>query len=188
MSEGGLFRNLVRLKLASQRVCKQVPWVTHNNGMLQDLPLSGHHMRMDNDLWPVVRESARRVLRLENILFRTPKKFDEDFTKLCDEISEYIPSRLIFPEIEYVESSSVEILHKNSSSTEYEKIIEIGNFEPNAEVCWIECDLDEGWKWLIESCLELLAAGYPGCTGCGGPNSEKRWDEEKFRKNRKSAS
>ena len=53
--------------------------MTHNNGMLQDLPLSGHHMRMDNDLWPVVRESARRVLRLENILFRTPKKFNEDF-------------------------------------------------------------------------------------------------------------
>ena len=154
--------------------------------MLQDLPLSGYHMRMDNDLWPVVRESSRRILRLENILFQIPKKFVEEFTFLCEKISDNIPSRLVFPEIECVEKDVIIILHRKSENTEHQKIIEIGTVEPSVDVCWIECEIEDGWKWLIETCIELLEAGYPGCTGCGGPNSERNWDQKKFRENRKS--
>lgn len=154
--------------------------------MLQDLPLSGHNMRMDNDLWPVVRESARRILRLENILFRIPDKYSKDFKYICEQISEYIPSRLIFPEFEILDSADIEIYHQNQENT-VQKIIAIGMNEPSKDVCWIESSVDQGWEWLMESCLELLEAGYPGCVGCGGPNSERKWDEETFRKNRKSS-
>ncbi len=172
--------------MALQRACTLVPYLTHNDGMLQDLPLSGYDMRMDNDLWPVVRESARRILRLENILFKIPENFSKDFKNLCDQISENIPSRLVFPDIEIMDANNVEIYHRDQEVVDYQKIIEIGYLEPNTDVCWIECDIVQGWNWLLESCSELLNAGYPGCVGCGGPNSERRWDEELFRKNRKS--
>ena len=172
--------------MALQRACTLVPYLTHNDGMLQDLPLSGHDMRMDNDLWPVVRESARRIIRLENILFKTPENLVEDFKNLCNQISENIPSRLVFPNIEIIDANNVEIYHRSQEHEEYQKIIEIGFLEPNTDVCWIECDIEQGWNLLLESCFELLNAGYPGCVGCGGPNSERIWDEELFRKNRKS--
>ena len=172
--------------MALQRACTLVPYLTHNDGMLQDLPLSGHDMRMDNDLWPVVRESARRIIRLENTLFKTPENLVEDFKNLCNQISENIPSRLVFPNIEIIDANNVEIYHRSQEHEEYQKIIEIGFLEPNTDVCWIECDIEQGWNLLLESCFELLNAGYPGCVGCGGPNSERIWDEELFRKNRKS--
>jgi len=172
--------------MALQRACTLVPYLTHNDGMLQDLPLSGHDMRMDNDLWPVVRESARRIIRLENTLFKTPENLVEDFKNLCNQISENIPSRLVFPNIEIIDANNVEIYHRSQEDEEYQKIIEIGFLEPNTDVCWIECDIEQGWNLLLESCFELLNAGYPGCVGCGGPNSERIWDEELFRKNRKS--
>ena len=50
-------------------------------------------------------------------------------------------------------------------------IVVIGMIEPDEKVCWIESEIIQGWKWLLESCQDLLEAGYPGCVGCGGPNS-----------------
>jgi len=158
--------------------------LTHNDGILQDLPSSSHDMRMDNDLWPVVRESARRILRLEKILFKTPSKYLEDFRNLCEKISDKIPSRLVFPDIEIIETNDIEVYHRNNNTGRFDNIIHIGKSEPDIDVCWIEFDLDQGWKWLMETCFELLDAGYPGCIGCGGPNSERNWDEEKFRESR----
>ena len=120
---------------------------------------------MDNDLWPVVRESARRVLRLENILFRTPKKFNEEILQsYVMKYREYIPSKH-FPEIEYVESSSVEILHKNSSSTEYEKIIEIEILSPmpkfvGSNAIWTKDGnglLNHAWNYLLLVIQVVLA-------------------------------
>ena len=161
--------------------------MTHINGMLQDLRLHSRYMRMDDPLWPVVRESARRVLRIENISMKIPLELEEDFKILCDAISQNIPSRLIFPKVEYGEFQSIEIFEYNSDVEDSEKIIIIGMNEPEEMVCWIESEKFEGWKWLLESCHDLLLAGYPGCIGCGGPNSEEIWNEFEFRSKRKLA-
>lgn len=154
--------------------------------MLQDLRLHGHAMRMDNDLWPVVRESARRVLRLENISIKLPHKLKSSFQELCDEISQHIPSRLIFPEAEFGEWESIEIKLREPENDLTEVIVVIGMIEPDENICWIEYDINQGWKWLLESCYDLLEAGYPGCVGCGGPNSEEPWNEQDYRSKRKS--
>ena len=153
--------------------------------MLQDLRLHGPDMRMDNDLWPVVRESARRVLRLENISIELPIELASDFNELCDEISQNIPSRLVFPKVVYSEAESIEIKLLDSKPNFDETIVVIGMIEPDENVCWIESEIFQGWAWLIESCHELLEAGYPGCIGCGGPNSEEPWNEVQYRSNRK---
>jgi len=153
--------------------------------MLQDLRLHGHDMRMDNDLWPVVRESARRVLRLENISIKLPQKLKSSFQKLCEEISQHIPSRLIFPEVEFGDFESIEIKLLEPEIDLTEVIVVIGMIEPDENICWIESDIIQGWTWLLESCNDLLEAGYPGCLGCGGPNSEEPWNELDYRSKRK---
>ena len=38
-----------------------------------------------------------------------------------------------------------------------------------------------GFDAVLESCLQLLNAGYPGCIGCDDSMQEGRWDERKFR-------
>ena len=154
--------------------------------MLQDLRLHGHDMRMDNDLWPVVRESARRVLRLESILFKLPHELKSTFQKLCDEISNYIPTRLVFPKAEFGDFVSIEIKLLEPEIDLTDTIVVIGMIEPDEKVCWIESEIIQGWKWLLESCQDLLEAGYPGCVGCGGPNSEEPWNELDYRSKRKS--
>ena len=154
--------------------------------MLQDLRLHGHDMRMDNDLWPVVRESARRVLRLESILFKLPNELKSTFQKLCDEISNHIPTRLVFPKAEFGNFVSIEIKLLEPEIDLTDTIVVIGMIEPDEKVCWIESEIIQGWKWLLESCHDLLEAGYPGCVGCGGPNSEEPWNELEYRSKRKS--
>jgi len=153
--------------------------------MLQDLRSHSRYMRMDDPLWPVVRESARRVLRLEHISIKIPVELGSEFKALCDEISQNIPSRLIFPKVEYVESDHIEIRRTDIENTDDGKLIVIGKEEPARDVCWIESDKIQGWNWLMESCHDLLSAGYPGCIGCGGPNSEAEWNEDEFRTKRK---
>ena len=145
--------------------------------MLQDLRLHGRYMRMDNDLWPVVRESARRILKLEHILIKLPHELSFDYKFLCDEISNNIPSRLTFPEVQYGDYEKIEVKLTKPELDYDEILIEIGLDEPDENICWIESDLNQGWKWLLESCSDLLSAGYPGCIGCGGPNSEEPWEE-----------
>jgi hypothetical protein len=112
-------------------------------------------------------------------------ELSSDFKSLCDEISQNIPSRLIFPEAEFGDFTSIEIILSNSKREHQEKIIVIGLSEPDENICWIESEKIQGWKWLMESCHDLLSAGYPGCIGCGGPNSEEEWNEVDYRSKRK---
>ena len=60
-------------------------------------------------------------------------------------------------------------------------IIYLGKPEPDEDICWIEMDVSEGFEALIESCLQLLDAGYPGCNGCVDTVQEGRWNEREFR-------
>jgi hypothetical protein len=131
-------------------------------------------MRMDDPLWLVVRESARRVLRLQNIVVKLPKRFKLDLEQLCDLVSESIPSRLIFPEAIFDSKEVIIISLKKPEEYLDGELIKIGLNEPDEDTCWIETG------------RELLLAGYPGCIGCGGPNAEKPWNEKIFRFQRKS--
>ena len=51
----------------------------------------------DSPLWPVVRESARRMVRLEQIKIEAEMKYLEQIRKLSDHIAEKIPQRTTFP-------------------------------------------------------------------------------------------
>ena len=57
----------------------------------------------------------------------------------------------------------------------------IGMIEPDIDVCWVQMTKETGFNAVIESCLQLLDAGYPGCIGCDDSIQEGRWDERKFR-------
>ena len=118
---------------------------------------------------------------------KLPESLRSDFKSLCDEISNNIPSRLIFPNAEFGKFESIEILLNSEENCCGEILIVIGFDEPDENVCWIECDMIDGWKWLLNSCHDLLSAGYPGCVGCGGPNSEEHWNEAEYRSKRKLA-
>ena len=52
---------------------------------------------MIHPLWPVVRESARRLVRLEQIKIEAEMKYLEQIRKLSDHIAEKIPQRTTFP-------------------------------------------------------------------------------------------
>jgi hypothetical protein len=60
-------------------------------------------------------------------------------------------------------------------------IIEVGLVEPEMDVCWVKMTSEIGFTAIIDSCLQLLEAGYPGCIGCDDSIQEGRWDEKKFR-------
>ena len=48
-------------------------------------------MEMNHPLWPVVRESARRMVKSEDIIITAPDRFSDLIDDLSDKISEKIP-------------------------------------------------------------------------------------------------
>ena len=106
---------------------------------------------MDDPLWLVVRESARRVLRLQNIVVKLPKRFKLDLEQLCDLVSESIPSRLIFPEAIFDSKEVIIISLKKPEEYLDGELIKIGLNEPDEDTCWIETDIERGWKLLLEA-------------------------------------
>ena len=140
-------------------------------------------MQMIHPLWPVVRESARRMVRLEQITIEADIKYLEQIRKLSDHISEKIPQRTTFPIHDRVDNEDIWIYH--NSQEDPLPIIYLGWEMPEEDICWIEMDVSEGFEALIESCLQLLDAGYPGCNGCVDSVQEGRWNEREFRIARK---
>lgn len=143
-------------------------------------------MQMNHPLWPVVRESARRVVRIEKIIIQAPEEYSNDITQLCNLISEKIPQRSTFPSHKHTNSDEIWI-YDNTNDEPY-PIAYIGLSEPSDDVCWIELKIDQGIFSVLESCEQLLNAGYPGCVGCDNSLPEGRWNENKFRLERKSRS
>ena len=140
-------------------------------------------MQMIHPLWPVVRESARRMVRLEQITIKSDIKYLEQIRKLSDHISEKIPQRTTFPIHDRVDNEDIWIYHTSDENPL--PIIYLGKEMPEEDICWIEMDVSEGFEALIESCLQLLDAGYPGCNGCVDSVQEGRWNEREFRISRK---
>ena len=143
-------------------------------------------MQMNHPLWPVVRESARRVVRIEKIIIQAPEEYSNDITHLCNLISEKIPQRSTFPSHEHTNSDEIWI-YDNTNDEPY-PIAYIGLSEPHTDVCWIELKIDQGFFSVLESCEQLLNAGYPGCVGCDNSLPEGRWNENTFRQERKNRS
>ena len=131
-------------------------------------------MRITDPQWPALREASRRILRLKQIRINIPIQFHSTTNELILELGERQPSRLTFPKICESETISVEMIIEEEELTD--TIIQISHDEPELDVIWIRGN-DDLWLDILNSCQDLLSAGYPGCVGCGGPNSEQKWDE-----------
>ena len=136
------------------------------------------NMRITDPQWPALREAARRILRLKEIRITIPTEYHLITNKMILGLGEKQPSRLTFPKIAEGTDIAVEmlVLEEELSAT----IIQISHTEPDSDILWIKGDNDL-WLEILEACDDLLSAGYPGCVGCGGPNSEQKWDELKQR-------
>ena len=148
-------------------------------GILQDFRPLGLFVRIDDPLWPVVLETSRQILRRENLHLILPPEFEQDMHAVLLEISDFQPERLQFPTFEIQQCNDVCVHVKEGEHLRM--IASIGMTEPAPNVRWVKMERNPGWKEVVLVCNELHVAGYPGCVGCGGPNSEMPWDEEKSR-------
>ena len=150
-------------------------------GMLQDFGLLGSNVRIDDPMWPAVREAARRILRLEALTICAPLECIPQLDALILRMGDAQPSRLTFPMVKPHEQRSIDVSLLAPEDDLRGHVVRLGQHEPEPNTCWIPMDVTESWTVVLEACIELLAAGYPGCIGCGGPNSERPWNEQKSR-------
>ena len=136
-------------------------------------------MQMIHPMWPVVRESARRAVRLERIVIVAGSEYSDQIRDLADKISEHLPQRATFPEHTVTDEDDIWLYDASDGNSE--PVAYLGMIEPSLDVCWIEMAAKPAFDALIESCLQLLSAGYPGCIGCDDTIQEGRWNEENFR-------
>jgi len=132
------------------------------------------NMRITDPQWPALREASRRILRLKEIKIIIPTEYHSITNEMILGLGEKQPSRLTFPKIAEGSDITVEmlVLEEELNGT----IIQISHTEPDSNILWIKGDNDL-WLDILDACDDLLSAGYPGCIGCGGPNSEQKWDE-----------
>jgi hypothetical protein len=136
------------------------------------------NMRITDPQWPALREASRRILRLKEIRMIIPTEYHSITNKMILGLGEKQPSRLTFPQITEGPGIAVEML---TLEEELDGVImKISHNEPDSDILWIKGD-NILWLDIIDACEELLSAGYPGCVGCGGPNSEQKWNESKQR-------
>jgi len=139
----------------------------------------GNNMRITDPQWPALREASRRILRLQQIRIQLPHKFHSITKNIIVRLGEKQPSRITFPILSECEDISIEMVKEEEEFAG--TIVQVSQYEPDLETVWIKGDNDL-WLDILNACEELLSAGYPGCIGCGGPNSEQKWDELEHRK------
>ena len=119
---------------------------------------------------PSLAEAARRLLRTEGTHLIVPQSLENEANELSLEISDGIPKLIREPHVSVGRDGEVIVTN----------LCRIGGEEPEVEICWIPAtteNLDQIWGYWIAQIRDLMVAGYPGCTGCGGPGSEGDWDE-----------
>ena len=119
---------------------------------------------------PSLAEAARRLLRTEGTHLIVPQSLENEANELSLEISDGIPKLIREPHVSVGQDGEVIVMN----------LCRIGGEEPEVEICWIPAaseNLDQIWGNWIAQIRDLMVAGYPGCTGCGGPGSEGDWDE-----------
>ena len=119
------------------------------------------------------------MVRIENLEIWAEQQFSADIYELSNKISDHLPQRTTFPQHVTCNQNTIRVFDKSGDTNTL--IIEIGNNEPNIKVCWVQMTGEMGFAAVMESCLQLLNAGYPGCIGCDDSIQEGRWDERKFR-------
>ena len=119
------------------------------------------------------------MVRIENLEIWAEQQFSADIYELSNKISDHLPQRTTFPQHVTCNQNTIRVFDKSGDTSTL--IIEIGNNEPDIKVCWVQMTGDIGFAAVMESCLQLLNAGYPGCIGCDDSIQEGRWDERKFR-------
>ena len=138
----------------------------------------GQLMRITDVRWPAVREIARYILRSEHVVIRGPGWLAETVHKLALDLAEMQPSRTSFPSHELDEDDSRITVY----STNDESIVALcGLNEPPLNAVWLPATVHFGWQAIMTVAEDLLQAGYPGCLGCGGPNTELEWNEKENR-------
>ena len=90
---------------------------------------------MNHPLWPVVREAARRIVRLENLAIYTDEQFGDSINQLSNKISDHIPQRTNFPEHVVSKATTIQVFEKIEGTNKL--IIQIGMIEPDIDVCWV---------------------------------------------------
>ena len=119
---------------------------------------------------PCLAEAARRLLRTEDTTLIVPQHLMDEALELSLAISDGIPKLIREPTVALGNDDSIQV----------EGISQLGGEEPSLSVCWVPNHvghLDLIWSRWVQQIRDLMAAGYPGCVGCGGPGSEGVWDE-----------
>jgi hypothetical protein len=109
-------------------------------------------------------------------------EFENQADELLLAMADAQPSKLKVPKIVTHALDSVDVYGPEDSSLGRHSI-RLGASEPGPTTCWIPLEVTIAWRLVLSACHELLLAGYPGCVGCGGPNSEDPWDEPQSRQN-----
>ena len=124
---------------------------------------------------PCIAEAARRLLRTEGCTLEVNPALTDSANELALHISDSLPSLIREPEI-VTRPGLDRVLIRSGKS----RLAQLAGAEPEMEFCWVP-DTGEGlhklWLRFVQDVSDLLAAGYPGCLGCGGPGAEGPWDE-----------
>ena len=119
---------------------------------------------------PCIAEAARRLLRTEGTSLIVPGALLDEAIELSLSISDGIPKLIREPTVTMGSENQIVV----------EVLSQLGGEEPPLSICWIPTttfDLETIWsRWTLQI-RDLMAAGYPGCVGCGGPGSEGKWNE-----------
>lgn len=115
---------------------------------------------------PCIAEAARRLLRSENTILSVPPDLLVEAQALSLAISDGIPKMIREPTV--VEGGPAIVI---------EGLAQLAGEAPGIEICWVPGSSEELWARWTRQVSDLIAAGYPGCVGCGGPGSEGPWDE-----------
>ena len=119
---------------------------------------------------PCIAEAARRLLRTEGTSLIVPEALLNEAIELSLSISDGIPKLIREPTVSVGSENQIVV----------EGLSQLGGEEPPLSICWIPTPspgLESLWVRWTQQIHDLMAAGYPGCVGCGGPGSEGIWDE-----------
>ncbi len=124
-----------------------------------------------------LRESARRFIRLEACTILHPHMYRSQVGDIIEAFSEFLPARLKLPIRNECDEDKFSIYDDKNVL-----IAQVGGPAPELSASWASGNSDSLFSQFSQQVAELLAAGYPGCSGCGGPGIEGEWDEENSRR------
>lgn len=136
-------------------------------------------MRISDPRWPAVRELARIILRTEELLVKGPSWLESHIVNLGLRLADVQPARTSFPAFLLHAESDIQLIDSTSS----ELLARCSLGEPELTTVWLPMSPSSAWEAISKVSDDLLRAGYPGCLGCGGPNTEGDWDEAASRRN-----